>query len=300
MVKWKRQRRQRRQQSADQPKQAWWRRHWAAGARVITVGLIATFAMLHALSRTSASPANTFVSMAESTGEVAYAEVSGGGPLGRSVVLVHGSPADAASWNAMLRRAEDIDAGRIVMLDRPGFGHTTVPSTDELAVHVAAIRAVINAAGLERPVLVGHSYGGPVVLRAAAEFGDDLGGIVILAGACDPEMDDPKWFRRAVDAAGPVIPPTWATSNRELLAMNEENRAMRPMLADVRCPVGIVHGTWDPVCPHDPTIDYLQGELVNAAAVDVRSLPRRGHNVHISAVDDVVDLVNGMLRTPLP
>lgn len=270
------------------------RRRWASCLRIGVLAIAGGLGVAHAIDAMSVSPASSFVDVAPGH-SVGWMESSGGQAGDRSVVLVHGSPAHAGSWNAILDDAKSIRAGRIVAMDRPGFGSATAPSSDALADHVAAIRAVIAAAGLERPVLVGHSYGGPVVLRAAVELGDEIGGIVILAGGCDPAMDDPKWLRRGVDRLGPILPASWANSNRELLAMNRENHRMQARLADVRCPVGIVHGTWDPVCPHDATVAYLESQLTSARWIETRSLPRHGHNVHMSAPGDAIALVNRML-----
>lgn len=70
-------------------------------------------------------------------------------------------------------------------------------------------------------------------------------------------------------------------ANRELLALTDENRAMEAMLERVVCPVVVIHGEWDPVCPHDGTVSYLKRALPNAD-VRVRSVLRAGHNPHVS------------------
>ena len=200
------------------------------------------------------------------------------------VVLVHGAPADAGSWGKLVRTQQDmLGDNELLAVDRLGYGNSGREAETSLAAHARSLDALIEPG----TILVGHSYGGPVVLRAAVEYSDRLGGIVLVAGACDPHMHDSQWFRKLVDAAGVATPGPWHNANAELLALTDENNAMIELLDRVTCPVVIVHGTWDPVCPHDGTVEYLRGALVNAETVEVVSLPRAGHNLHLSHPDEV-------------
>ena len=64
--------------------------------------------------------------------------------------------------------------------------------------------------------------------------------------------------------------------------VQDENRAMQDSLVNITCPVTVIHGTWDPVCPYEGTVSYLRGALVNARALRFRTLERTGHNIHLS------------------
>jgi len=167
------------------------------------------------------------------------------------------------------------------------------------AAHAEAIHRFIADKGI-LPVVVGHSYGGPVVLRLAADYPDSIAGIVIVAGAVDPYMNDTQGFRRFIDSLTPAIPPAWATANAELLALTEENRVMMPALAGVTCPVTVIHGTWDPVCPYSGSIDYLQRSLSGAEAVKIRTLEHTGHNIHLSHPEVIVEETIALLSGPKP
>lgn len=197
---------------------------------------------------------------------------------GPTVLFVHGSPADASSWTPLIKRSDlELDGLSIVAVDRLGFGGSSAGAETSLATHAESLEPFIT----QGTILVGHSYGGPVALRAAAEYADRVGGVVLIAGACDANMQDAVGLRRFINGLGPVMPNRLGTSNRELLALTEENQEMGPLLSGVRCPVVICHGTWDPVCPHDGTVAYLQ-EMLSSASVRVVSIPRGGHNLHRS------------------
>lgn len=264
---------------------------WRHKLRCLGSGLalvVGAYAVLFMLVSCAASPTNLQTATRDGR-TLAYQRFAGGGDTGR-LILVHGAPADASSWRHFVRQhAEGLPYAEVLVVDRLGYGNSS--STDELTLagHAASLAPLLEVPGGSRAVLVGHSYGGPVVLRLAAEHPDAAGGIILAAGATDPGMKDSVWFRESVDAVSGVVPEPWARANRELLALTDENRAMRPMLTNVTCPVVVVHGTWDAVCPHDGTVAYLRGGLVNAESLEVVSLERVGHNVHLTHADVIAE-----------
>lgn len=116
--------------------------------------------------------------------DVHYVEV-GSGP---AVVLIHGASGNLRDFTFSLsdRLAE---AGfRAIAIDRPGFGFTDRPATRG---HVPAeqariLRAAAAQIGAERPIVVGHSYGGAVAMAWAVDAPEQTAGVVSLAGATYP------------------------------------------------------------------------------------------------------------------
>ena len=264
------------------------------GLAVIGVALLGGYGMAYAIVETSESPTDQRIALPDGR-TLAYSvdrtgRVGAAGAPGTRVILLHGAPADASSWRRVIEAAEGVDEPiEWISVDRLGYGNSSPGAEVSLAAHAASIGSFIEGAPVgTRVVLVGHSYGGPVALRAAAEFAGRVDGLVLVAGACDAEMEDAQWVRRAVNAVSAVAPRTWIGANRELLALTAENDAMRGVLGRVRCPVTIVHGAWDPVCPFDGTVAYLRGALENAAGVEVVRVERGGHNLHLSRAGEVV------------
>jgi pimeloyl-ACP methyl ester carboxylesterase len=102
------------------------------------------------------------------------------GPAGQpGVVLVHGAAAHSRWWDHIGPLLAD--DRRIVAIDLSGHGdsaHREDYDVDQWADEVLAVAA---AGGIEgRPILIGHSMGGLVVLRAAAEHGPELLGAVAV------------------------------------------------------------------------------------------------------------------------
>lgn len=267
------------------------RRRWRRLGAILAATTLVIYGIVYGV--VSAATSSTGLAVSLPGGEsLAYREIQPGATDAPRVILVHGAPADADSWTRLIRaEAEGFADAEVLAVDRLGYGNSSTPLQTSLAAHAASLEPLLTPGA----VLVGHSYGGPVVLRAAAEYGDRLGGIVLVAGACDPYMHDAVWFRRLVDSAGVLIPRPWHNANAELLALTDENLAMVGTLDRVTCPVVIVHGSWDPVCPHDGTVGYLRGALTNAAEVRVVSIRRAGHNLHLSHTGVVGEAIRTLL-----
>ena len=113
---------------------------------------------------------------------------------GQPVVLIHGNPGSFHDYTlAVVERLSQ--SYHVVAFDRPGHGyserHDSVQTTVEVQARI--IREALHKLGIEQPVLVGHSWGGSLVLAAAIAYGNDLSGIVLLAPAAYPSVRVEWW-----------------------------------------------------------------------------------------------------------
>jgi pimeloyl-ACP methyl ester carboxylesterase len=107
------------------------------------------------------------------------------------LLLHHGLASSQRIWDLMLPRLTR--RFRVVTYDARGHGLSAKPSGgygfDPI---VADARAVIRAAGLRRPIVVGHSWGATVALELAARHPRAVSGAVLVdggIGALRGEMD---------------------------------------------------------------------------------------------------------------
>lgn len=113
---------------------------------------------------------------------------------GRPVVLIHGNPGSYEDYTlAVVERLAQ--SYYVVAFDRPGHGYSERSNSLDTTVEVQAliIRDALQKLALEQPVLVGHSWGGSLVLAAAVAYGKDLAGVVLLAPAAYPSVSIEWW-----------------------------------------------------------------------------------------------------------
>jgi pimeloyl-ACP methyl ester carboxylesterase len=113
---------------------------------------------------------------------------------GRPVVLIHGNPGSYEDYTlAVVGKLSQ--SYYVVAFDRPGHGYSERQDSVATTVEVQAriIRDALQKLALEKPVLVGHSWGGSLVLAAAVAYGKDLAGIVLLAPAAYPSASIEWW-----------------------------------------------------------------------------------------------------------
>jgi pimeloyl-ACP methyl ester carboxylesterase len=129
-----------------------------------------------------------------------HAVVRGAGP---DLVLLHGLSGNARDFTFALapRLASRY---RVIVLDRPGLGNSDPlpPGADGLEPQARHLAQAARLLGAERPVVVGHSYGGAVALAWAVYLPDRLSALVTLAGPSHPWDTPTPWLHRI--AANPI------------------------------------------------------------------------------------------------
>ncbi len=194
--------------------------------------------------------------------------------VGTPLVYVHGTPSDAAAFFAYLEHP--VSQSPAVSIDRPGFGDSepnrVVTSYEEQA------RAVL--AWCDEPaVLVGHSLGGPIIARAAADAPDRVAALVILAGSLDPDLEAPRWFNHLADGPlGGLLSRSMRNSNDEIMGAPEEAKLLAGLLGRVTCPVVIVHGVRDTLVPF-ANVAFMERAFSGAQHVETVVLPRARHMI---------------------
>ena len=94
-----------------------------------------------------------------------------------TLVFVHGWSCDARYWRAQLPHFAENH--RVVMLDLAGHGHSgTTRSQYTMRAFGEDVKAVIEATGSRRVILIGHSMGGSVIAEAARLIPNRVKGLI--------------------------------------------------------------------------------------------------------------------------
>lgn len=104
------------------------------------------------------------------------------------IVLLHGITDNGLCWTRLAQALED--AYDLIMVDARGHGHSDKPNSGyNSADHAADVAGLIQALGLVKPVVMGHSMGGATATAVGATYPDLVGALI---------LEDPPW--RPADA----------------------------------------------------------------------------------------------------
>lgn len=119
------------------------------------------------------------------------------------VVLIHGASSNALDMRAALAESLATDR-RVLIVDRPGHGYSARPDDGwRLQTQAQLIRGAVTRLGVERPVIVGQSFGGAVALAYVLNHPDEVGGLALLAPVSHEWPGGVAWYNIA--SGVPVI-----------------------------------------------------------------------------------------------
>lgn len=118
-----------------------------------------------------------------------YRDIGQGAPI----VMIHGLAGQMRNFAAV---ASLLGAShRVILIDRPGSGHSPGRGTDSLADQAAIVAGLIEQLQLDRPLIVGHSLGGAVAMALALNHPDRIAGLALVAPLTQVQEDVPAAFR---------------------------------------------------------------------------------------------------------
>ena len=106
---------------------------------------------------------------------------------GRPVIMIHGASGNLRDFTFDLA-PKIAKSHRAIAFDRPGLGYSQrAPERGgEPAVQARILQAAAKSMGVERPILVGHSWGAALALAWALADPDGVAGVVTVSGAVMP------------------------------------------------------------------------------------------------------------------
>lgn len=152
-----------------------------------------------------------------------------------AVVLVHGFGASLDTWDGLV--PELARTHRVLALDLRGFGWTDRPAGDySPAAQAALVAALLDARGVARASVVGHSFGASVALALALDAPDRVDRLV-LYDAYVYEEQVPAFFAWSrARGAGEVLFALWyreRADERLALGFHDPARVTEKMCEDL-------------------------------------------------------------------
>jgi 3-oxoadipate enol-lactonase len=129
---------------------------------------------------------------------------------GPALVLIHGFPFAKETWDAQAAALTGV--ARVIRFDLRGLGATTVTPGPYLMERLASdVAEVLDALGVERAIVAGHSLGGYVAFAFYRMFAERVLGLGIVCSRADADDAATAQFRLALadraecEGIGPLV-----------------------------------------------------------------------------------------------
>ncbi len=243
---------------------------------------------------------------------VFYALYQGGVLSKRNLALVHGAGGSHLDWPAPLRRLKGAD---VYDLDLPGHGRSEGRGRSSVSAYRDFLLAFLDAVGLDRATVVGHSMGGGIALDFALHYPDRLAGLILVGSGARLRVAPAilagilSDFEATVDLVCNYAFGSTATEQLKRLGRQRLLKTLPEVLhgdyaacdafdvmerlREVRCPTLVIGGTADALTPPKYSV-YLRDHIPGAELVLVDAA---GHMVMLEKPEVVTRAVSQFIAS---
>ena len=212
---------------------------------------------------------------------------------GQPVVLLHGWGVDSGSLRPLSNLLKNKAGARAISVDLPGFGYSDPPPVDwDVSAYAAFLGHFLDCLGLDKVSLLGHSFGGRIAIKFAAQQPERVAKLVLVDSAgILPERGATyyyrvgvaklvKWLKKALPFLknSRLLPQLGSSDYQRAGALRGTfvkvvNEDLRSYLPAIQCPTLLIWGGKDHETPVSDA--YLMKSLIPQACLEV--LPGAGH-----------------------
>jgi pimeloyl-ACP methyl ester carboxylesterase len=215
-----------------------------------------------------------------------------------TIIFIHGTPGSWDAFAGYLKDKELLQRYRLISIDRPGFGYSDFGTPHHLQEQSDIMSPVLQKFKNGKPIfLVGHSLGGPMVVKLSADNPNLFSAVVIISGSIDPAEEKPeKWrpwlFKTPLNL---LVPGAFKQSNEEIWYFKKDLFGLQNDFEKIHCPVLFIHGLKDTWVPPG-NVEYGKKMLVNAAGISELLFPDGNHFIPWTKFSEIKQLLMNLLE----
>ncbi len=212
----------------------------------------------------------------------------------RLIVFVHGSPGSWEGWVKYLNNENLQKNFHLIAIDRPGYGKSQKGKSEgSLVKQAEAVSAVLNLNQSHQPaILVGHSYGGPVIAQVGMGDSEKIGALIFVGSSVSPELEKTKWIQYPATwwPFKFLIPSMLRVCNEEIMLLKKELFLQTDQWDKITAKVVIIQGVDDKLVPVE-NVDYLIKKINKDLLVSVLKIPKVGHFIPWERQELILDSI---------
>ncbi|PWJ38484.1 alpha/beta fold hydrolase [Sediminitomix flava] len=195
------------------------------------------------------------------------------------LLFVHGAPGSLDAFKQYMENDTLNMNTLMISVDRSGYGKSdfgvSEPSIEKQA---ELIQPILEKHKDKKIILVGHSYGGPIICRILIDYPNyNYGTAYLLAPAISPELEKMFWINKPADS--PIfkwmIPKAFKVANDEKMVHAKELELMDTLWQNIKTPIKVYQGKKDRIV--DPkNAEFAKEKMINTE-VEVVYLEEEDH-----------------------
>ncbi len=194
-----------------------------------------------------------------------------------TLLFIHGSPGSWDAYKGFMKDSALYSNYRLIAIDRPGFGYSEFGKPFNLIAQAEIISDFIKSVQNNKPLyLIGHSYGGPLILQLASDTSLSITGVLVLAGSVSPYLEKPEKWRLPFIWAPAFVPRALNVSNQELWWLKQDLYLLEKNLSLIKAKVSLVHGNLDRLVPYE-NMQFSFDKITNAKSKDTLTIVGADH-----------------------
>jgi len=226
------------------------------------------------------------------------------------LILIHGAGGNHQHWGGAVRK---LRAANVYALDLPGHGRSGGSGLTSITDYASRVRQFLDALGIERAFLAGHSMGGAIAMQASLSYPERVSGLIlvgsgarlrVLRAILDGMLSDPAatielicataysaWTPRELVRQGQLqmLKVAPQTIHDDFAACNAFDVMDR--LQEMRFPTLVVCGTEDRLTPVKYST-FLQEKIVGA---ELKLIEGSGHMVMTEKPEALAEALESVL-----
>lgn len=263
--------------------------------RIIFVILLLPSAMItHAQNFTPKNQQDSSISTPHSaTNPLAYIR-TGDKESKYRVIFIHGSPGEKEAYDEYLNDLTLMKKAELISIDRLGYGDSGDKVEPSLIAQAQSILPFLDKN--KKNILVGHSLGSPIALQMALLEAQHIAGVLLIASAFDPKLEQPKWYNYLANTLllQWILPSDMNNSNKEMMVLSKQLDLLKQQdWSELTMPIRILHGEDDGLAAPD-NAQFAYSKL-NKSNARLRYVKDEGHLILWQNVPEVVKEINNLL-----
>tara|TARA_B110000285_G_C15001353_1_gene551586 strand:+ start:41 stop:892 length:852 start_codon:yes stop_codon:yes gene_type:complete len=193
-----------------------------------------------------------------------------------TIVFVHGAIGSVLDFSEYMMDSLLLKKANMIVYDRIGYNHKDKNNVQEsIAFERDMLEEVVKGLALEKTILVGYSYGGPIALASYKKYKK----VILLAPAVYSKVEPMPWLLNLNKwkLTRWLIPPVWKQASREKLSHKRELEKFENKWHLNSNKIVSIHGNSDWIVPFSNS-EYLN-TIFPPSQLELIALDNAGHEL---------------------